>query len=40
MRSQTRLARWSGNLVMAGQVALCFVLLVAAGLLMRTLRKR
>lgn len=34
---QTRLSRWSGNLVMGVQMALCFVLLVAAGLLMRTL---
>lgn len=35
---QTRLSRWSGNMVMSAQMALCFVLLVAAGLLLRTLR--
>ncbi|HEY6253613.1 MAG TPA: ABC transporter permease [Candidatus Angelobacter sp.] len=34
---QTRLSRWSGNMVMSAQMALCFMLLVAAGLLMRTL---
>lgn len=34
---QTRLSRWSGNMVMSGQMALCFVLLVAAGLSLRTL---
>ena len=34
---QTRLSRWSGNMVMSAQMALCFVLLVAAGLLLRTL---
>lgn len=34
---QTRLARWGGNLVMGVQMALCFVLLVAGGLLVRTL---
>ena len=35
---RTRTAKWSGNLVMATQVAFCFVLLVAAGLLLRTLQ--
>ena len=35
---QTRLGRWSGNIAMAAQITLCFVLLVAAGLLLRTLR--
>jgi predicted permease len=35
---RTRLARWSGNAVMAAQMTLCFVLLVTAGLLLRTLR--
>lgn len=35
---QTRTARWTGNLTMAAQIALCFVLLVAAGLLLRSLR--
>jgi predicted permease len=35
---RTRMARWSGNLVMTTQMALCFVLLVAAGLLLRTVR--
>jgi predicted permease len=34
----TRAARLRGNLVMASQIALCFVLLAAAGLLLRTLR--
>ena len=34
---QTRLSRWSGNMVMSAQMALCFVLLVAAGLSLRTL---
>lgn len=35
---RTRLARWGGNAVMAAQTMLCFVLLVVAGLLLRTLR--
>jgi predicted permease len=35
---QTRLGKWSGNVAMAAQVTLCFVLLIAAGLLLRTLR--
>jgi len=35
---QTRAARWTGNLTMAAQITLCFVLLVAAGLLLRSLR--
>ena len=35
---QTRTARWTGNLTMAAQITLCFVLLVAAGLLLRSLR--
>jgi predicted permease len=35
---RTRLARLSGNAVMAAQMTLCFVLLVTAGLLLRTLR--
>ena len=30
--------RWTGNLTMAAQITLCFVLLVAAGLLLRSLR--
>lgn len=34
---RTRTGKWSGNLVMATQIAFCFVLLVAAGLLLRTL---
>jgi predicted permease len=33
----TRSGKWSGNVVMATQMAFCFVLLVAAGLLLRTL---
>ena len=33
----TRSSKWSGNVVMATQMAFCFVLLVAAGLLLRTL---
>lgn len=36
--AQTRTARWTGNLTMAAQITLCFVLLVAAGLLLRSLR--
>jgi len=35
---QTRTGKWSGNLAMAAQITLCLVLLVAAGLLLRTLR--
>ncbi|HEV2115340.1 MAG TPA: ABC transporter permease [Terriglobales bacterium] len=35
---QTRSARWGRNLAMAAQTAFCFVLLAAAGLLLRTLR--
>lgn len=34
----TRATRWRGAIVMAAQTTLCFVLLVAAGLLLRTLR--
>jgi predicted permease len=34
---RTRSGKWSGNVVMATQMAFCFVLLVAAGLLLRTL---
>ena len=34
---RTRSGKWSGNVVMAMQMAFCFVLLVAAGLLLRTL---
>jgi predicted permease len=34
----TRTGRWGGNVAMAGQITLCFVLLVAAGLLLRSLR--
>ncbi|HUA13780.1 MAG TPA: ABC transporter permease [Verrucomicrobiae bacterium] len=33
----TRAGKWSGNLVMATQMTFCFVLLVAAGQLLRTL---
>jgi predicted permease len=33
----TRSGKWRGNLVMATQMTFCFVLLVAAGLLLRTL---
>jgi predicted permease len=35
---QTRLGKWGGNIAMAAQVTLCFVLLIAAGLLLRTLK--
>lgn len=34
---RSRSGKWSGNVVMAAQMAFCFVLLVAAGLLLRTL---
>jgi predicted permease len=34
---QTRSGKWGGNVVMATQMTFCFVLLVAAGLLLRTL---
>jgi predicted permease len=34
---RSRSAKWGGNIVMATQVTFCFVLLVAAGLLLRTL---
>jgi predicted permease len=34
---RSRSSRWGGNLVMASQMTFCFVLLVAAGLLLRTL---
>jgi hypothetical protein len=34
---QTRSGNWGGNAVMATQMTFCFVLLVAAGLLLRTL---
>ena len=34
----TRTGRWGGNAAMAAQITLCFVLLVAAGLLLRSLR--
>jgi predicted permease len=34
---RTRSGKWAGNIVMAAQMTFCFVLLVAAGLLMRTL---
>lgn len=34
---RSRSGKWSGNIVMAAQMTLCFVLLVAAGLLLRTL---
>ena len=34
---RSRSGKWSGNVVMATQMAFCFVLLVAAGLLLRTL---
>lgn len=34
----TQLGKWSGNAAMAAQITLCFVLLIAAGLLLRTLR--
>jgi predicted permease len=34
---RTRTGKWSGNVVMATQITFCFVLLVAAGLLLRTL---
>lgn len=35
---QTRIGRWAGNSAMAAQITLCFVLLIGAGLLLRTLR--
>ena len=35
---KSRASKWGGNLVMATQMTFCFVLLVAAGLLLRTLR--
>ena len=35
---QTRMGKWAGNAAMAAQITLCFVLLIAAGLLLRTLR--
>jgi predicted permease len=35
---RTRTSRWGGHAVMAAQMTFCFVLLVAAGLLLRTLR--
>jgi predicted permease len=35
---RSRASKWSGNLVMATQMTFCFVLLVAAGLLLRTLQ--
>ena len=35
---RTRTGKWGGNVVMATQMTFCFVLLVAAGLLLRTLR--
>lgn len=35
---QTRVGKRGGNLAMSAQITLCFVLLVAAGLLLRTLR--
>jgi predicted permease len=35
---RTRASKWGGNLVMATQMMFCFVLLVAAGLLLQTLR--
>ena len=38
MAGQTRRGSWAGNTAMAAQIALCFILLVAAGLLLRTLR--
>ena len=34
---RTRSGKWGGNVVMAAQMTFCFVLLVAAGLLLRTL---
>ena len=34
---RTRSSKWGGNVVMATQMTFCFVLLVAAGLLLRTL---
>jgi predicted permease len=34
---RTRAGKWSGNIVMAVQMTFCYVLLVAAGLLLRTL---
>ncbi|HXJ89551.1 MAG TPA: ABC transporter permease [Candidatus Binatia bacterium] len=34
---RTRTSKWGGNAVIATQIAFCFVLLVAAGLLLRTL---
>ena len=35
---RSRASKWGGNLVLAAQMTFCFVLLVAAGLLLRTLR--
>ena len=35
---RSRASKWGGNLVMATQMTFCFVLLVAAGLLLRTLQ--
>lgn len=35
---QTRIGKWSANVAMASQITLCLVLLIAAGLLLRTLR--
>jgi predicted permease len=35
---RTRNSKWGGHIVMAAQMTFCFVLLVAAGLLLRTLR--
>jgi predicted permease len=35
---RTRNSKWGGHVVMAAQMTFCFVLLVAAGLLLRTLR--
>jgi predicted permease len=35
---RTRTGKWSGNVVMAAQITFCFVLLVAAALLLRTLQ--
>jgi predicted permease len=35
---RTRTSKWGGHVVMAAQMTFCFVLLVAAGLLLRTLR--
>jgi len=35
---RTRIGKWGGNVLMATQMTFCFVLLVAAGLLLRTLK--